>query len=217
MGYFIHTAEGHDFPQKDLEAIGKAQIITIEKWEECNLNCTNRVGSGCGHTDEKIIRQCKLIKSVDPSTVCLMYHDTNTVWDCLSGNCSGRGTDNIQYAYAKTANENPEKYLLYCSEDDPHCTPGELKRSGYVNATIIDFRKPAGAALWINACVDATKSGYVDGCFVDFCGWGLSNSSYPGYSAAHNKAMKDLTAAIGPHGVTMGNNCGPGRVPGVCH
>ena len=66
----------------------------------------------------------------------------------------------------------------------------------YVNATVIDFRKKAGAELWIEACVNATRSGWVDGCFVDFCGWGLPERDYPGFTEAHNQAMKDLTEAL---------------------
>ena len=136
LGYFVHTAEGEDFPEADLEAIARAQILTVEKWEECNLNCSGgrnepyRQGPGCGHTDEKIIRQCRLVKQHSRQVTCLMYHDTNTVWDCLSGNCSGRGTDNIQYQYARIANEDPEKYLLF--EERAGVSSDTLYRSGYV-------------------------------------------------------------------------------------
>eukprot|EP01051_Picozoa_sp_SAG22_P020135 SAG22_NODE_3949_length_1454_cov_1.016236_2_plen_199_part_00 len=130
--------------------------------------------------------------------------DTNTVWDCNGagppGFCGGRNTENIAYEGAITANENPEKYLL----KQPN---GSMYISGYVNAHVIDFRKPAGTALWIETCTNATASGNVDGCFADFCSWGLPEDTYPGFSAAHNAAVNSLSEAMGADGLAIGNNC----------
>ena len=85
----------------------------------------------------------------------------------------------------------------------------KLKESGWtdVNAHVIDFRKPAATALWIETCTNATATGNVDGCFADFCSWGLDDAEYPGFSAAHNAAVNSLSKAMGPGGLAIGNNC----------
>eukprot|EP01049_Picozoa_sp_SAG25_P001829 SAG25_NODE_87_length_16363_cov_40.489179_3_plen_495_part_00 len=133
--------------------------------------------------------------------------DTNTVWDCngtaSASNpafCGGRDTENIAYEGAVTANRDPDKYLL--KQPD-----GSLYVSGYVNAHVIDFRKEAGTALWIETCTNATATKNVDGCFADFCSWGLDENSYPGFSAAHNAAVNGLSKAMGEDGLAIGNNC----------
>ena len=66
---------------------------------------------------------------------------------------AGRQTDNIAYVGAITANLDPERYLL-------HQPDGSLYVSGYVNAHVLDFRKPAATALWIETCTNATDTGW---------------------------------------------------------
>jgi len=83
--------------------------VTIEKWQGVNAHPP-------GNTDAKIIAQCAALKKLKPSLSCIMYWDTNTVWDCVGagppGFCSGRNTENIAYLGAVTANLAPDKYLL---------------------------------------------------------------------------------------------------------
>lgn len=87
--------------------------VTIEKWQG-----VKNVDVSTGETtDKKIIDQCRSIKQRNPKVPCYMYWDTNTVWDCDGagppGFCSGRGTDNVAYVGAITANSDPKKYLLH--------------------------------------------------------------------------------------------------------
>lgn len=204
LNSFIHTSNTSGlFNDEELDVLQQAGMVTIEKWQG-----VSHVNTSTGeYTDKKIIDQCRAIKERNPKVPCYMYWDTNTVWDCAGagppGFCGGRGCDNVAYVGAITANSAPEEYLL-------HKPNGSLYVSGYVNAHVIDFRKPAAAALWIETCTNATKTGVVDGCFADFCSWGLPDSgaeAYPGFTEAHHRTINDLTEALGPNGVAIGNNC----------
>lgn len=128
------------------------------------------------------------------------------MWDCAGagppGFCAGRQTDRVAYVGGITANLSPDEYLL-------HRPNGSLYVSSYVNAHVIDFRKPAATALWIETCTNATATGHIDGCFADFCSWGLPVSQYPGFTDAHNAAVNKLSEAMGPGGFAIGNNCRP--------
>ena len=199
---FLHTSDLSGLMDVTTTKVIAANfpMVTIEKWQGVHAK-------PAGNTDAKIIAQCTALKNLKPSLTCIMYWDTNTVWDCNGtaspsnpAFCGGRDTEMIAYEGAITANRDPDKYLL--KQPD-----GSLYVSGYVNAHVIDFRKPAGTALWIETCTNATATGNVDGCFADFCSWGLPESSYPGFSAAHNAAVNDLSAAMGATGLAIGNNC----------
>jgi len=151
-------------------------MVTVEKWQGEGCKPGSSVPGcfgGTGNTDKKIIGACAQLKKLKPSPPCIMYHDTNTVWDCADagppGFCSGRGLDNVAYDGAVQANSNPSKFLL-------HQPNGSLYVSSYVHAHVIDFRKKAGTALWVETCTNATATGMVDGCFADFCSWGLDNT-----------------------------------------
>ena len=181
-------------------------MVTVEKWQGEGCKPGSSVPGcfgGTGNTDKKIIGACAQLKKLKPSPPCIMYHDTNTVWDCADagppGFCSGRGLDNVAYDGAVQANSNPSKFLL-------HQPNGSLYVSSYVHAHVIDFRKKAGTALWVETCTNATATGMVDGCFADFCSWGLDDKQ-PGFSTAHNAAVNALSTAMGPTGLAIGTNC----------
>lgn len=63
-----------------------------------------------------------------------------------------------------------------------------------------------GVGLWIETCTNTTATGMVDGCFADFCSWGLDDKQ-PGFSTAHNAAVNALSTAMGPTGLAIGTNC----------
>ena len=52
-----------------------------------------------------------------------------------------------------------------------------------------------------DCATNATGTGSVDGCFADFCSWGLPASEYPGFTDAHNAAVNKLSAAMGGQGM----------------
>lgn len=200
LSTFLHTSNTSGlFSEEELDSMVKFDMITIEKWQGEKFNIRT-----AGYTDKRIIDQCREIKKRNPHIPCIMYWDTNTVWDCRGagppGFCAGRGLDNVAYEGAVTAELHPDDFLL-------HQPNGSLYVSGYVNGHVIDFRKPKATDLWIETCTNATKTGVVDGCFVDFCSWGLSNTSYPGFTEAHHSAVNKITKAMGSKFLTIGNNC----------
>lgn len=76
---------------------------------------------------------------------------------------------------------------------------------------VFDFGQPAVRALFIAECVNATQTGYVDGCFVDRAvdPQGFMSSLDPAvasaYMAGRTQMLKDLQTAVGA-GPIVGNH-----------
>lgn len=91
-----------------------------------------------------------------------------------------------------------------------------------------DFANPAARALFIEECVNATKSGFVDGCFCDRavdgtpsdggddripcttnCKYNLTAAQAEAYAAGHVKVLTDLQTALGQGPVIANHAYGP--------
>ena len=98
-------------------------------------------------------------------------------------------------------------------------------------ATVFDFSNAKARALFISECVNATQSGFVDGCFLDRAVDGtptdsgndqipcsgancryklnLSAAQSKAYAAGHVKVLTDLQTAIGEGPVVANHAYGP--------
>ena len=101
-----------------------------------------------------------------------------------------------------------------------HNSSGAYSVNGYAHNHVFDHRTPA-AQVWIETCLNATRSGFVDGCFADAapygtmadchdsalgidCGalksaqeYGLTNASGVAWVKAKEQSLWTLTTALG--------------------
>ena len=81
---------------------------------------------------------------------------------------------------------------------------------------VFDFGQAVVRDFWASDCINATKTGYVDGCFADRAGESgfqhntLSPETEAAYKAGHVKVLQQLQASV--PGVVIANN---DQVPGV--
>jgi hypothetical protein len=85
---------------------------------------------------------------------------------------------------------------------------------------VFDFSNPAVSELFIEECMNATRTGFVDGCFVDYAvdGWatpekGLSKETIKEYEAGHYKMITDLQKKLGAGPLVANHAYGPPHDP----
>ena len=95
-----------------------------------------------------IVNVLKGVKAINPNVSTIFYY--NSVLDFP------------QYDLAKTMAAKPQ-LMLHNAEG------GIVKMSGggHTNMDVFDFGNAEMRALFIEECVNATQTGYVDGCFLD--------------------------------------------------
>jgi hypothetical protein len=91
---------------------------------------------------------------------------------------------------------------------------------------VFDFGNTRTRQLFIEACANLTKTGYVDGCFVDRAvdgtptdsgndtipsgrKYGLTNATTEAYFQGHIKVLTDLQTAVGEGPVVANHAYGP--------
>lgn len=96
-----------------------------------------------------------------------------------------------------------------------------------------DLSNPRTAEIFIEECVNATKTGYVDGCFVDYAvdGWRNAVGGWPklereepekakAFAAGHIQMLLDLQHALGDGPLIANHAYGPphdAALPGSAH
>lgn len=70
---------------------------------------------------------------------------------------------------------------------------------------VFDFAQADVRAFWISECINATQSGYVDGCFSDRAT--SSNANWgSAYAAGHLLVHQELQKQLGPNGILIANH-----------
>jgi len=62
---------------------------------------------------------------------------------------------------------------------------------------VFDFTNPKTVETFIAVCVNATQTGFVDGCYLDRAVDGVPENVTAGWNTAHLQMQADLQAAIG--------------------
>jgi hypothetical protein len=108
-----------------------------------------------------------------------------------------------------------------------------MSGGGHSGMDVFDFSQAKARSLFISTCVNATKTGYVDGCFldraVDGCPTDSGNDNIPAangryklnltnetayaYQAGHVQMLTDLQTAIGEGPVIANHAWGPPHDP----
>lgn len=201
---FVHTSNCSG-PASDhaIETLARFSLVTIEKFQGACAN-TNP-GPEC-HQEDAIIDTLKRVRQVNPKATTIFYY--NSVINFVQYAFQGKGF--------------PDKQLLRNAK-------GKLITVNHRgDQSVFDFGQAAAREEWIAECVNATKTGWVDGCFVDRAmdgapccktedsglpaPTGCAQTSSPmtpaqctAYRQGHFDAINNLTAAIAP-GPVIGNH-----------
>lgn len=142
----------------------------------------------------------KGVKSINPNVSAIFYYNSVLDFD--------------QYRLHAMMLADPSLML--------HDTAGKVIKQGggHKTSDVFDFTNPATRALFIEECINATKSGYVDGCFCDRavdgtpsdsgndqvpcggagakpCHMNISGTKAAAYAAGHVQVLTDLQTALG--------------------
>lgn len=207
---FIHTSNmSGPVNAKSLKLMASFPMVTVEKFQGPCAN-ENNATPACFEED-KIISVLRGVKAINPNASTIFY--MNSVLDFP------------QYRLHALMQQDPSLVLR-------NITGGKVMLSGgYHISDVFDFSNPKTRALYIESCVNATRTGVVDGCFQDRAVDGtpsdsgddkvpctasdcryqlnISASKLAAYAAGHVQVLTDLQKAIGEGPVIANHACGP--------
>eukprot|EP01047_Picozoa_sp_COSAG01_P088780 COSAG01_NODE_21056_length_920_cov_1.985384_1_plen_289_part_10 len=131
--------------QGALELMAKFPMVTVEKFQG---PCGNsKAAAPACDQESQIIAVLKGVKAINPNASCIFYY--NSVLDFQ------------QYRLHAMMEADPSLML--------HDQNGNVVKMGGGGKTsdVFDFSNAKARELFIQECINATKSGYVDGCFAD--------------------------------------------------
>ena len=177
--------------------LARFSLVTIEKFQG---TCANSVDPGprC-HQETAIIDVLRRVRQINPDATTIFYY--NSVINFEQYAWGGDGFPRAQLL------QNTSGDLITVTHGGP--------------VSMFDFGQAAARAAFIEECVNATKTGWVDGCFVDrvmdgspCCtsatstddkGWKCAQPSSPltssqctAYDLGHTDVISNLTMAIAP-------------------
>ena len=148
----------------DLAVLRKYPLVTLEKttgaetlhWDPAMLKwrvpITCQVGndpSKCGCCQEdNFVRHAAQLKAANPRQHIVVYMNTEIAYPW--------------YRSARTFLRSPTNWLRNSTGQLTHGTPGASWYDW-------DFTQPALGQMWMQMCLNVTRSGVVDGCFMDGC------------------------------------------------
>ena len=168
-------------------------MVTIEKGQGSN---------NPGYAEDKIIAVAKSIKEVNQSIQLIFYYNSVLDWE--------------QYRLHEEFLQHPT-YWLKNASGLPVRIPGDHTfKQPKDGMLVFDFGQAAVRDFWASDCINATKTGYVDGCFADrakestFPGNTLSPETLAAYEDGHVKVLLELQKGV--PGVVVANG---DQQPGV--
>jgi len=203
---FFHSAnKSGPVNDESIKFMAQFPMVTIEKFQG---PCGNR-GDASPECDQEgqIVDVLRRVKEVNPNVSTIFYY--NSVLDFP------------QYKlHAIVAKD--ESLML-------HNAAGELVKmsgGGHKNMDVFDFSNPRTRELYIEECVNATQSGYVDGCFCDRAvdgtpsdsgddkvpsgkKYNLTDAKAQAYFDGHIKVLTDMQKALGEGPVIANHAYGP--------
>ncbi|XP_065830205.1 uncharacterized protein [Oscarella lobularis] len=183
---FNHMANvSGPFNDEAVRILARFPLVTFEKMQGASL-------SPCC-SEDKIVEAAKQIKATNSSVITIFY--LNSVLDFTN------------YRLHEELLKRPELFLRNASGDIVRIHPG--KSPELLN--VFDFSQEAARNLWANDCINATKSGYVDGCFADRAGEEafahnkLTPEKATAYANGHDQVLQDVQKSLGDN-VLIANN-----------
>eukprot|EP00040_Diaphanoeca_grandis_P023282 m.126363 g.126363 ORF g.126363 m.126363 type:complete len:490 (-) comp29198_c2_seq1:160-1629(-) len=210
---FFHSSNASGpYTDEAIEFIAKSfPMVTIEKFQgPCGY--AKNASPAC-HQESLIVAELKRVKTVNPNVSAIFYY--NSVLDFPQYDLHGMMLANPSLMLH---NENGE--------------PVTLSGGGH-DCDVFDFGNADTRQIFIDECVNATKSGFVDGCFLDravdgtptdsidsndtqicsgdTCRYKLdiSNETLQAYFHGHIKVLTDLQTALGEGPLIANHAYGP--------
>tara|TARA_B110000208_G_scaffold49444_1_gene65286 strand:+ start:305 stop:1327 length:1023 start_codon:yes stop_codon:yes gene_type:complete len=187
---FVHLCnESGLFNDEALDAIVKFPFVTIEKGQGFNAPCPAGSTAPCAET--KIIAQLAAVKARDPTISTVFYMNAVISWYFYH-------MDTVMRAHRPWQLNQSANGQAVMVSGDKHFNPP--KSGMFVYAHNVKEMQD----YWIEVCLNATKTPFVDGCFSDSSQPGshktgnyLNKKDEAAYEAGKVATMSKVTAAFG--------------------
>eukprot|EP00118_Oscarella_pearsei_P025517 m.308315 g.308315 ORF g.308315 m.308315 type:complete len:351 (+) comp43746_c0_seq1:72-1124(+) len=183
------------FSDETARFLARFPLVTIEKGQGSDV-------SDCC-AEDKIIAAAKQVKAVNSSVYTIFYYNSVLDWN--------------QYRLHQEFLKHPD-YWLKNASGDPVRIPGDgTFKQPKDGMLVFDFSQDDVRKFWASDCLNATKTGYIDGCFADraneesFRQNNLTTEKAKAYAAGHVEVLQYIQKNLGD-GVIIANN---DLVPGV--
>lgn len=207
MSFFHSSNSTGEYSDEAIQLMAKFRMVTIEKWMEVTQPGHERTMSW------NIVETLRRVKAANPAVSTVFYY--NSV-------CNFPQYASLYDQYAAM----PEKWLykesgegvfLSCAGFTNSSSAGSFNHSypePYNGMPIYNFADPDVQALWVSECVNATRSGVVDGCFSDRSVdgvplKGVSSADQAAYNAGHLLAHQIAQKEIGDGPMIANHAYGP--------
>ena len=214
MPVFIHGSnQSGPINAEAIALMGKFPLVTVEKFQGPCANSHDPLPTPACDQETLIIDALKQVKAINPNISTIFYY--NSVLDFPQYKLHGMM---LKDPSLMLKDRDGKTVLMRCPAPTRTCD-------------VFDFSNAKARALFISECVNATKSGYVDGCFLDRAVDGTptdsgndqvpcsgSNCRYKlnltaehskAYAAGHVQVLTDLQTAIGEGPVIANHAYGP--------
>ena len=211
---FIHGSnQTGPINEEAIALMAKFPLVTVEKFQGPCANSHDPLPTPACDQETLIIDALKQVKAINANISTIFYY--NSVLDFP------------QYKLHGMMLKDPS--LMLKDRDGKTVLMGCPSPAG--KCDVFDFSNAEARALFISECVNATKSGFVDGCFLDRAVDGtptdsgndqvpcagancryqlnLTAAKSQAYAAGHVKVLADLQAAIGEGPVIANHAYGP--------
>ena len=182
------------FNDTALRTLVRFPLVTIEKGQGSNL-------SDCC-AEDKILAAAKQIKALNSSVQVIFYYNSVLDWN--------------QYRLHEEFLKRPDLWLRNASGDPVRMHGDHSFKQPKEGMLVFDFSKQAGRDFWASDCINATKTGYIDGCFADkadlesFSDNTLSPETAKAYAKGHDQVLQDLQKSLGDNVLVANNYLLPG-------
>eukprot|EP00730_Choanoeca_flexa_P011688 TRINITY_DN27588_c0_g1_i1.p1 TRINITY_DN27588_c0_g1~~TRINITY_DN27588_c0_g1_i1.p1 ORF type:complete len:352 (+),score=63.87 TRINITY_DN27588_c0_g1_i1:51-1106(+) len=176
---FYHAANtSGPFSDEAIQLLAKYPMVTIEKFQG---TCWQDKGTPDCHQEEIIINELKRIKAINSNVSTIAYF--NSVLDFPF------------YSMHQVMLEH-EQYMLHYANGSVFKQHGD-----HFYGDAFDWTEPGMVDLFLHTCINATQTGYADGCFADRSVSTIAHgavASHGDWDAAHLAGLQKLSAAIAP-------------------
>ena len=199
----------------DMSIIARFPIITIEKWSGCNstagcyvpeqqlyeLSPMSQNTAPCPTFEESALANAKLLRQRNPKISVVVWYDSLRIYAPSSLN-----PDILDKEWQSCVRQIRTPFLEAHSEYLLHNTSEMLALDPYIHAHVYDHRSATVRDFWRDACLNMTKTGWIDGCGADASQQagsyinGLSPDVEAAWTAAHIAAVKATTTAVSAAG-----------------
>ena len=150
---FVHTCnESGLFSEKALDTLTRFPMVTVEKGQGFNAPCPPGKSAPCA--EDKIIAQLAAVKKRNSSVATIFYMNSVLSWYFYHMNT-------VMHAHRAWQLNDSKTGRPVLAPGDKHFNP---PKDGML---VFAHNVPAMQTFWIDTCLNATRTGLVDGCFSD--------------------------------------------------